>query len=170
MPEDQKPDYLFQNYIEANAYIRNVFDNFFKLATISFSLNAILLTGLAILLGRTDPSNMHSIIDDLVVSLCWFGILFNSGAFFAYREQIKTWAGVHSAAAAIEFHMEIDKNFLLQNRYFESLRNPKTATSNKGMVFWLTNLFFLSLIVFWVGLGLRFVTDMQWNDWLHISY
>ena len=134
-----------QSYIEANNYGRSIYDGFYKLAAITFTFNAILLTGLSLSLGDRLSDDYRQLVPYAALAFAAFGIVFNFGAFVAFKSAWKNWRNLHQLLLEIEAD-EANDAYKVQ----EVMDIPDT---NSGGVYWGTNLFYGLLILAWLLVG-----------------
>lgn len=134
-------DYKLESYKEANQYGRALHDALYKHAGISFTFNAILLTGLSFVVKDVGQGLYSSVFPYLVVAIAALGSVYNMGALLAF---ISTWHSeyrVHMLIRAYE-----DEADMLQVQ-----DNVREDPIERGPVFWLTTLFFILLIAGWLS-------------------
>jgi membrane protein DedA with SNARE-associated domain len=73
------------SYKEAHNYCRSAMEYYFKLGTMSFALNALLIAALSYTLSDNLPSEHQRIRSYLPIIIVSIGVVYNLGALIAYR-------------------------------------------------------------------------------------
>ncbi len=137
-----------ETYREANAYARNIYEQFFKLATMSFIFNAALLTAMSFVLGNNLSGEFEGIRPIGVVALSILGVVYNGGALCSYNKAMKAWRLVNEAI--LQFEIRITDGISTQE-CFPPYRNEKQPNVTVER---LTNIFFWLWIVVWASGGI----------------
>ena len=160
-------------YREANAYARSIYEQFFKLATMSFAFNAAMLAALGYLLkDQTAPPADFGLPLHPITALGFLGAVYNIGALLSYNKGMLSWLRIGM------FLRELEKGIVATQRFqkcfpVESARALEEWNfSSNFIVFWRhlvarwflfsvwlwTNVFFAGWIVGW-GIAVVTLTD-----------
>ena len=145
-----------ESYRQANAYARDIYDNFFSLAQIAFLFNAILMAGLSVAFVERLDGPLVNLIPDLLFAIAIIGILFNVGAWFSYRGAHERWYEVHRLLMEAEDTRK-GRILSIQNRI------GAADSARLGKVSLITLVLFALFAIFWLGVGWYVYSRMRWD-------
>lgn len=147
-PKRREPSaYAIETYKEASQHARTMFEQFFRLCALTFTLNSVLFTGFAILANsyleraKVKEAGLENIYNGAFVAATAIGFAYNIGALTVYLILLRNWYGVSGEVRRFEARMA----------WTGAMQSTKHLSPTKGIAYFgplqLTVYFFLAILI-----------------------
>lgn len=148
--ERERYEFEVEVYKQANEYSRSMYEQFFKLAAMSFALNTMLLVALGFVMGEEVAQDRRALSTIGAEILAFLGVIYNTGALCAYNRSMGIWEQLHENM--FEFEQRQSQRLgadLPLHSIFGDMTSHK-SDSSLLTTYRLTRVFFAMLIIFWL--------------------